>query len=59
MEELGFWKQGPAGSPSPELGPADMGKLGGALRGVVMLCCEVAQMEGLDMKTLLERTYET
>ena len=34
-------------------------KLGGALQGVVELCCKVANMEGLEMNTLLKRTYET
>ena len=59
MEELGFWNQGPAGSATADLGPSQIGKLGGSLQGVVELCCKVAKMEGLEMNTLLKRTYET
>ncbi len=59
MESLGFWGQGPTGVAADELSNEDMMKLGGALQGVVELCCKVAQMEGVEMNTLLKRTYET
>ena len=60
MESLGFWKHGrPYGSATAELSQERMMKLGGALQGVVELCCKVANMEGLEMNTLLKRTYET
>lgn len=59
MESLGFWGQGPTGVAADELSNEALMKLGGALQGVVELCCKVAQMEGVEMNTLLKRTYET
>ncbi|KAL3154734.1 hypothetical protein ABBQ38_011282 [Trebouxia sp. C0009 RCD-2024] len=58
MESIGFWARGPSGN-SEELSQGKLAKLGGALQGVVELCCEVAKMEGVEMKQLLNRTYET
>lgn len=59
MESLGFWGQGPTGVAADELSNDALMSLGGALQGVVELCCKVAQMEGVEMNTLLKRTYET
>lgn len=59
MESLGFWGQGPTGVAADELSNDALMSLGGALAGVVELCCKVAQMEGVEMNTLLKRTYET
>ena len=58
MESIGFWGQGPRGNYNDLSNDALM-KLVGALQGVVELCCKVAQMEGVEMNTLLKRTYET
>lgn len=58
MESIGFWTRGPSGN-ADELSQDKLTKLGGALQGVVELCCQVAKMEGVEMKQLLNRTYET
>lgn len=58
MESIGFWTRGPSGN-ADELSQDKLKKLGGALQGVVELCCQVAKMEGVEMKQLLNRTYET
>ena len=58
MESIGYWGQGPKGD-SNNLGHDSLMKLVGALQDVVELCCKVAQLEGVEMNTLLKRTYET
>lgn len=58
MESIGFWLRGPSGN-AGELSQDKLVKLAGALQGVVELCCQVAKMEGVEMKQLLNRTYET
>ena len=58
MESIGFWSRGPSGN-AEELSQDKLMKLVGALQGVVELCCQVAKMEGVEMKQLLNRTYET
>ena len=58
MESIGFWARGPSGN-ADELSQGKRVRLGAALQGVVELCCEVAKMEGVEMKQLLNRTYET
>lgn len=58
MESIGFWTRGPSGN-ADDLSQGNLMKLGGALQGVVELCCQVAKMEGVEMKQLLNRTYDT
>lgn len=58
MESVGLWYKGPKGNPT-KLSHDELMKLVDALLGVVGMCCEVAKMEGVDMNTLLKRTYET
>lgn len=58
MESIGFWTRGPSGN-ADDLSQSNLMKLGGALQGVVQLCCQVAKMEGVEMKQLLNRTYDT
>lgn len=58
MESIGFWTRGPSGN-ADDLSQGNLMKLGGALQGVVQLCCQVAKMEGVEMKQLLNRTYDT
>ena len=58
MEKLGFWGNGPI-QPKEQLTHSVIMQLVGALEGVVELCCQVARMEGLEMKNILNRTYET
>ena len=56
LEDLQLWDQRPKVGPDPE-GEA-LGKLAGKLEQVVINCCEVAKMEGIQMDELLGRTYE-
>eukprot|EP00891_Asterochloris_glomerata_P006927 jgi/Astpho2/6927/Aster-01794 len=56
LEELQLWDQRPKVGPDPE-GEA-LGKLAGKLEQVVINCCEVAKMEGIQMDELLARTYD-
>ena len=58
MEKLGVWGKGPI-QPKEQLTHSVIMQLVGALEGVVELCCQVARMEGLEMKNILNRTYET
>ena len=51
-----MWDQRPKVGPDPE-GEA-LGKLAGKLEQVVINCCEVAKMEGIQMDELLARTYD-
>ena len=58
MTQLGFWGEGPVQRQSA-LSDQDILALVGSLQGVVELCCRVAKMEGLQMNSLLNRTYQT
>ena len=58
MESLGFWGKGPI-QPKEELTHPVIMQLVGSLQSVVEMCCKVARMEGLEMKNILNRTYET
>ena len=58
MTQLGFWGDGPT-QRQTALSDEDILALVGILQGGVELCCNGANMEGLHMIILLNRTYQT